>query len=44
MNKERWDFEKELQSDRNFERGLIPKEFIVLLLVIAVLAIRIFLG
>ncbi|MGB0119440.1 MAG: hypothetical protein WBP55_00645 [Solirubrobacterales bacterium] len=44
MSQEPWNYDDEMQRDRNFERGLVPKEFIVLLLVLAVLAIRYFLG
>lgn len=44
MSQDHWDYEEELEKDRTFERGLVAKEFIVFLLVLAVLAVRIFLG
>jgi|GEM_PF-3184412 len=44
MRREPWDYEKALEEDRKFERGLIPKEFVVFLLVLGVLAIRVFLS
>ena len=44
MNREPWDYEKELENDRRFERRLPIKEFFVLLLVLGVLAIRTWLG
>jgi len=39
-----WDYEDALEQDERFERRLPLKEFFVLLLVLAVVAIRLFLG
>ncbi len=43
MKREEWNYEIELKHDRRVERWLL-KEFFVFLIVLAVLAIRIFLG
>lgn len=39
-----WDYEEALAADRRFERRLPVKEFFVLLLVLAVVAIRLLFG
>ena len=44
MNREAWDYEKALEEDRRVERRLPWKELATLVLVLAVLAIRIFLA
>ncbi len=44
MKREPWDYEKALDEDRRFEKGLPVKEAVVALLVLAVLSVRYFLG
>ena len=44
VNREAWDYEKALEEDRRVERRLPWKELATLVLVLAVLAIRIFLA
>jgi len=44
MKREEWNYEISLEHDRRVERRLPVKEFFVFLIVLAVLAIRIFLG
>lgn len=44
LNQEPWDYEKALEEDRRFERRLPWKELATFVLVICVLAIRIFFG
>ena len=39
-----WEYDEALERDQNFERGLVPREFFVFLLVLVVIAIRVFLG
>lgn len=39
-----WDYDEALEKDEAFERGLPLKEFFVFLLVLGVVAIRLFLG
>jgi len=44
MKREPWDYEKALEDDKRFERDLPGKEIAVGFLVLAVLAVRVFLG
>lgn len=44
LDRDDWDFEKALTEDREFERRLPFKEFLVLLLVLVALGIRLIFG
>ena len=44
MSRDHWDYEKALSEDQRFEQRLVVKEVLVFILVLIVVAIRVFLG